>query len=164
MTEEQQPLSKTKLKQLAKEIEKLGQRLTEMGDNQFAQLEMPDDVREEVVLARETVGRGSHKRQIKHLAGVLRKQDEVVEQIQRQLDALDQVTGGEKRQFHKLEDLRDRLCDAKTFQQAFDEMIELMPQIDRNGIARLSRSVQQHADKRAAREIFRRLRDEMEKE
>ena len=67
------PLSKTKLKKLAKEVESLAKQLAELTDAAFKRLELDDELREEVILARETLGRGSHKRQIKHLAGLLRQ-------------------------------------------------------------------------------------------
>lgn len=159
--EQDLPLSKTKLKKLAKEVEELARQLTELSDQALSHLGLDEALLKEVSLARETVGRGSHKRQIKHLAGVMRQQPEEALRIKEALDALGQVALGERRQFHKLEDLRDRLCDQELFQDAFDEVLELCPNIERKTIARLARSVQQHADKRAARELFRRLRDEM---
>jgi ribosome-associated protein len=155
----EKPLSRTKKKQLAKQVEQLAHLLTELPDNQFRQLELSAELAEEAELARATRGRGSHKRQVKHLAGLLRKQEAELLQIQEQLQRLDQVARGEKREFHLLEKLRDRLCSKDSFDDAFNEMLELYPQIDRKAIARLARSVHEHADKRAFREIFRRLRD-----
>ncbi len=155
----EQPLSRTKKKQLAKQVEQLAQLLTELPDNQFRQLELSAELTEEAELARATRGRGSHKRQVKHLAGLLRKQEAELLQIQEQLQRLDQVARGEKREFHLLEKLRDRLCAKDSFDDAFNEMLERYPQIDRKAIARLARSVHEYADKRAFREIFRRLRD-----
>lgn len=153
------PLSRTKKKQQAKEVEGLAVQLTELPENQYKQLAMSDELRSEVDLARSTRGRGSHKRQIKHLAGVLRKQDEELQTLLEQLQGLDQVSRSEIREFHQLEKLRDRLCDPASFEEAFNEMLNLYPQIDRKTISRLARSVHQHADKRAFREIFKRLRD-----
>lgn len=159
--EQDLPLSKTKLKKLAKEVEGLARQLTELSEQALGHLDLDEDLHTEVAIARETVGRGSHKRQIKHLAGFMRQQPEEVLRIKDALEAQDQVALGERRQFHKLEDLRDRLCEQATFQDAFDEVVGLCPNIERKTIARLARSVQQHADKRAARELFRRLRDEL---
>lgn len=159
--EQDLPLSKTKLKKLAKEVEVLAIQLTELPDAAFKKLELPEDLHEEVVEARETLGRGSHKRQVKHLAGLLRKQPEEVIRLKHVLESLDQVALGERRQFHHLEQLRDRLCDQESFSAAFDEVLELCPNIDRKAISRLSRSVHQHNDRRASRELFRRLRDEL---
>ncbi|MDT8420503.1 MAG: ribosome biogenesis factor YjgA [Desulfuromonadales bacterium] len=155
------PLSKTRLKKLAKEVESLAVQLTELSDAAFNQFELEMDLREEVVLARETCGRGSHKRQIKHLASVLRQHPDATARIRAALQALDQVAQGDRRQFHQLEQLRDRLCDPASFQDAFDDVLQLCPAIDHKVIARLSRSVHQHNDRRAARELFRRLRDEL---
>lgn len=155
------PLSKTRLKQLAKEVEVLARQLCELSDAAFSRMALADDLREEVVLARETSGRGSHKRQIKHLAGLLRQQPEEVEKVRAALDDLDQVALGERRQFHQLEQLRDRLCDQESFPAAFEEVLILCPDIDRKSISRLARSVHQYNDRRAARELFRRLRDEL---
>lgn len=159
---DEQPLSRTKQKQLAKQIEQLAGQLVDLPENQFNQLQLTAEIGEEVELARSTRGRGSHKRQIKHLAGMLRKRDDEAQQLLEQLQDLDQVARTEKREFHQLEQLRDRLCDPGSFDAAFDEMLELYPGVDRKSIARLARSVHQHADKRAFREIFKRLRAEAE--
>ena len=159
---EELPLSKTKKKQLAKEVEKLAQQLAELPAQQLDKLELDAELAAEVAEARDTVGRGSHKRQLKHLAGLLRRDEELVERLCAAVGEIDQVKRGEVRQFHQLEEIRDRLCNAQTFQEAFDKMIILWPQIDRNGIARLARSVHNSGDKKAFREIFRRLRDAAE--
>ncbi len=160
--EEVLPLSRTKKKQQAKEIEQLAEQLSDMPENQFKRLSMSAELSEEVDLARSTKGRGSHKRQIKHLAGFLRKQDEELQQLLAQMQELDQVSRSEKKAFHDLEKLRDRLCAEASFEEAFNEMLTLYPRIDRKTISRLARSVHQHADKRAFREIFKRLRDAQE--
>lgn len=160
--EDDLPLSRTKKKQQAKQVEALAEQLATLGDNQFAQLELPDAVSHEIQLARATKGHGSKRRQVKHLAGVLRKEEEVLSAILEQMDGLDQVARAEKRQFHQLESLRERLCQQATFDTAFNEMLELFPDIDRKVIARLARSVHQHEDKRAYREIFKRLRESMQ--
>lgn len=159
--EDDLPLSRTKKKQQAKQIEQTAEQLVGLTDKQYSQIDLPVDIAREAELARATKGRSSQRRQLKHLAGMLRKSEDALEDLLRQLMNLDQVARGEKKQFHQLEKLRDRLCDDNSFTQAFDEMVELAPEIDRNAISRLARSVQQHDDRRAYREIFRRLRDEV---
>ena len=163
-SEENLPLSRTKKKQQAKEIEQLAAQLAAMPENQFRRLHIPDDLVREVALARDTKGRGSHKRQIKHLAGQLRKQDDELQQLLAQMQDLDQVARSEKKDFRQQEKLRDQLCEQSSFDAAFNEVLSLYPQIDRKAISRLARSVHQHADKRAFREIFKRLRDCQESE
>lgn len=158
--EEDLPLSRTKKKQQAKQVEQIADQLVGLSDKQYLQLDLPAIVAQEADSARVTKGHGSQRRQLKHLAGMIRKSEGAFESLMKQLANLDQVTRGEKKQFHKLEKLRDRLCAADSFAVAFDEMLELIPDIDRKAISRLARSVQQHDDRRAYREIFRRLRDE----
>ena len=161
--EDDLPLSRTKKKQQAKQIEEIAGQLVDLSDNQFSQIDLPVAIAREAELARTTKGHGSQRRQLKHLAGMLRKSEDVFESLVNQLANLDQVSRGERKQFHQLEKLRDRLCDADSFTAAFDEMLDLVPEIDRKAISRLVRSVQQHDDRRAYREIFRRLRDELNK-
>lgn len=158
--EEDLPLSRTKKKQQAKQVEQIADQLVGLSDKQYLQLDLPAIVAQEAESARVTKGHGSQRRQLKHLAGMIRKSEGAFESLMKQLANLDQVTRGEKKQFHKLEKLRDRLCAVDSFAVAFDEMLELIPDIDRKAISRLARSVQQHDDRRAYREIFRRLRDE----
>ncbi|SDZ79686.1 ribosome-associated protein [Desulfuromusa kysingii] len=154
------PLSRTKKKQQAKQIEEIAAQITNLTDKQFAQLDLPVEIAKEAELARTTKGLSSQRRQLKHLAGMIRKSEGALDNLLLQLEGLDQVSRGEKKQFHQLEKLRDRLCDVDSFAAAFAEMLELMPDIDRNTISRLARSVQHHDDRRAYRDIFRRLRDQ----
>lgn len=160
--QEDLPLSRTKKKQQAKEIEQMAELLVGLGENQFTQLELPEQVLREAEMARSTKGRSSQRRQLKHLAGMLRKIGDELDRIREQLAELDQVARTEKRQFHQLEKLRDRLCEQTSFDAAFNEMLELFPTIDRKAISRLARSVHQHEDKRAYREIFKRLREALD--
>lgn len=167
MEEEQEknlPLSRTRKKQQAKEIALLAEQLADMPENQYKRLSMSEQLDREVAIARSTKGRGSHKRQIKRLAGVLRKLEDELQLLQEQLQSMDQVSGSDKKAFHGLEKLRDRLCAQNSFEEAFAEMLNLYPQIDRKTISRLARSVHQHEDRRAFREIFKRLRDAQEAE
>lgn len=162
ISEEDLPLSRTKKKQLAKEIEKLAHRLAEMPQQQFQKLALDAELADEVEEARNTLGRGSHKRQVKYLAGLLREREDELPALMESLEDVDQVKRTEKRQFHKLEEIRDRLCESASFDDAFAEMTRLWPDVDRGGISRLARSVHNSGDKKAYREIFRRLRDAAE--
>jgi len=158
--EDDLPLSRTKKKQQAKQIEEIAEQLVGLTDNQFSKLDLSVTIAQEAKQARLTKGRSSQRRQLKRLAGILRKSEEDLESLLEQLANLDQVARGDKKQFHQLEKLRDRLCDADSFAAALTEMVELTPEIDQKAISRLARSVHQHEDRRAYREIFRRLRDE----
>lgn len=145
-------------KREAKAVEQMAQRLADLPEAGLAKLQLPPNLAREVNLARSTQGHSSRKRQIKHLAGVLRHQDEQRGVIEAALDGQQLEQRRETLAFHHLEALRDRLCNVSSSEAALAEIREAYPQIDTGKLANLARSVHENADKRAAREIFRRLR------
>lgn len=159
-----QPLSRTKKKQQAQQIAELAGQLCELSDNRFGRIDLPAEIVAEAQTVRQTGGRGSHKRQLKYLAALLRENPDAVESLRLQLEGMDQVDRSDKKQFHSLEQMRDRLCDPQQFDQACAELQDQAPQLDIKTIMRLAQSVHQHGDRRASREIFKRLRDEMVKD
>ncbi len=155
-------VSKTQRKKQAKEVEQVAEQLVAMTASQIQAFALPDTIARELKLARATEGRSSQRRQIKHLAGVLRKNEEVFDGIVQQLNAVDQVARQDRKQFHQIEDLRDRLCQEATFPEACKDLQELLPRINMKIISRLARSVHEHDDRRAYRDIFKRIKQEVE--
>ena len=145
-------------KREAKAVEQLAQRLADLSDAELTKLPQDPELTKEIELARNTRGHGSRKRQIKHLAGLLRGHDEQREAIETALDGQAVIQRQETLAFHHLEELRDRLCVEKTFADALAEVRTSYPNLDDGKLARLARSVHEFSDKKAAREIFRRLR------
>lgn len=151
-------------KREAKAIEQMAQELADMSEIELAKLPMNDELAKEVELARNTKGHSSRKRQIKHLAGFLRKHEDGREAVATALEGHAVSQRQETLAFHHLEDLRDRLCETTSFDAALTEIRSLYPVIDDKKLARLARSVHENNDKKAAREIFRRLRKAAETE
>lgn len=145
-------------KREAKAVEQLAQRLANLSDAELARLPQSPELTKEIELARNTRGHSSRKRQVKHLAGLLRGHDEQREEIEAALDGQAVSQRQETLAFHHLEELRDRLCAIATFDEALTEVRTTYPQLDDGKLARLAGSVHDHNDKRAAREIFRHLR------
>lgn len=145
-------------KREAKAIEELAQRLTEISDSELGKLPKSTELSKEIELARNTRGHSSRKRQIKHLAGILRGHEAQRLAIEAALDGQAIVQRQETLDFHHLEELRDRLCAKATCEAALAEVRALYPHLDDSKLARLASSVHEHNDKKAAREIFRRLR------
>jgi len=145
-------------KREAKAVEQLAQRLADLSDSELATLPQDPELAREIALVRSTSGHSSRKRQIKHLAGLLRREDEKRERITEALDGQAVTQRREILAFHHREDLRDRLCSAATFEATLAEIRAAYPQIDDGKLSRLAGSVHEHGDKRAAREIFRMLR------
>ena len=150
--------SRSAKKRAAKAVETVAAQLIELPEATWAKVPAPPELREEIELARRTESHGARKRQMKHLAGVLRRHDEEAAVIQEFLEGLDQVQRQDKEAFHLLEELRDRICEPEQSAAALAEAERLLPSIDRAGLARLARAVHTGNDRKAYREIFRRLR------
>ncbi len=145
-------------KRQAKAIEELAQNLTDLPEAELARLPMEPELAKEVETARNTKGHSSRKRQVKHLAGFLRRHEVLCERIKTAFDGQAVSQRQETLAFHHLEELRDRLCIAESFATALAETRQNYPHLDNKKISRLAHAVHEHGDKKAAREIFRRLR------
>jgi ribosome-associated protein len=145
-------------KREAKSVELLAQKLADLPETELARLPSDPALAKEIELTRQTTGHSSRKRQIKHLAGLLRRDDEIRVAIETALDRQAVSHRQETLAFHELENLRDRLCNKASFAAALQEVRASYPLIDDSKITRLAGSVHEHGDRRAAREIFRRLR------
>ncbi len=145
-------------KREAKEVELLAQKLADIPDAELASLPKGPELAREIDQARNTKGHSSRKRQVKHLAGYLRRHEEQREAIEAALDGQAVMQRQETLAFHHLEELRDRLCSVTGFDAAITEVRTSYPHIDDRKLARLAHAVHEHGDKKAAREIFRRLR------
>jgi ribosome-associated protein len=156
--DEQRTPSKSAKKRAAKEIEELAKQLAEVSDAAFGRLPLTAELLEEVRLARATKAHGARKRQIQHLAAVLRKHEQESEALRAHLDGLNQVHYQDQKQFHALEELRDRLCLPASCPEALEEVRRTLPAADAAALGRLAKAVHLSNDKRAAREIFRLLR------
>ncbi len=154
--------SRSAKKRAAKEVETVATQLAELSEPAWVKLPVPDELRKEIELARKTQGHSSRKRQLKHLAGVLRRHEEETEEIRAYLDGLHQVQLQDQRSFHLLEALRDRICDQQQSAAALDEAGAMFPGLDQAALVRLARSVHNNGDRKAFREIFRRLKNAQE--
>jgi ribosome-associated protein len=159
---DEQGQSRTARKRAAHAVEDLAWQLVELPDSQWRKLPVDEELREEIALARNTQGHGSRKRQTRHLAALLRQREDAMATVREFLDAFGQQTQQQTELFHQLELLRDRLCQPDTFAAALEEAAAI-PGVNSETLANLARSVHTGGDKRAAREIFRRLRAAREK-
>ena len=148
--------NKSALKRAALAVEKLASRLVELSPAQLDRLRLPEDIMQGVRLAARIVNGNARSRQIKYLAAQLRNDEDLTGRLKAFFDGEEQRDGESIRRFHGLEDLRDRLCASGTCAQALEELHDVFSKSDLETIARLARSAQE-GDRRAAREIFRRL-------
>ncbi|MEZ4483631.1 MAG: ribosome biogenesis factor YjgA [Syntrophotaleaceae bacterium] len=156
---EQLPPSRSAKKRAAKAIEELAAALVGMAEADYRRLPLAGALAEELQQARAIKAHGARKRQLKHLAGMLREDDRNREQIETFMAELEQGQRQNTEGFHRLEELRQGLCDPVRSTETLAEIERTLPGIDTAKIHRLAKSVQNSADKRAFREIFRMLRD-----
>jgi ribosome-associated protein len=157
----QQPsaISRSARKRDAKEIEVLAQALVALPAAEFANLPAPAPILAEVAKARITKGHGSLKRQVKFVAGLLRQDLDVAEQLSAFVAGEHQQQRDETRLAHQLEGLRERLCAEATRADALIEVGELFGGIDMLGLKKLLANYRGVADKKNYRQIFRCLRE-----
>ncbi len=152
--ESSQP-SKSALKRAAKEVEAVAEQLAV---ETLPALDLPPELREEIQLAQRTKGHGARKRQIKHLAGLLRERPDELAAIQLYLLGESELQRKEQKVFHQVEAWRDRLCDPTGAEAALREITPQTPELDHRELTKLSRAAC-NGDRTAARKIFRMLRE-----
>ncbi len=146
-------------KREAKAVEQLAERLVELPEAELPNLPLSEELEAELKGVRQTRGHSSRKRSIKHFAGMLRRDDEARQALQEAMLQFDMKHGQETAVHHDLERLRERLCSPDEHDAALQEVAANFPSVDRKALQRLVKSVQHGNDKKAYREIFRRLRD-----
>lgn len=137
--------------------------LSELPAARLDTLGLPDAVREEIVEVQRTPSHIAHKRQLAHLAKLMRAHDEEEFAAARAALANDRATNArEAAVLHRLEDLRARLL-GDDGDAALTGLIAAHPGIDHQRLRALIRQSrrEREANKppRAQRELFRLLRE-----
>jgi ribosome-associated protein len=150
--------SRSAKKRAAKGVEDLAMRLADLAQADFRRLPLQGDLRRELEAARAIRAHGARKRQIKHLAGLLRRDEENQAAVEEFLTEVDSGHRRDAEHFHLLEELRERLCDPVRREAALEEIRQSMPGPDFEKVRRLAEAAQGGTDKRAFRELFRILK------
>lgn len=159
-----EPKSKSQVKREMHALQKLGEELVGLSAAELARIDLPDELREAVALAQRLNQRGARKRQLQYIGRLMRDVDP--EPLQRDLDRLRNRDAAQTAQFHRIERWRDRLLEEGD--AALEALFADHPHLDRQHVRQLLRNAlhEQKTDKppRAARELFRYLRDALEDE
>jgi len=140
----------------------LAKKLVELPPSRVAKLELPDEVQGEIANVRKITSHIARKRQLAHLAKLMRRHDEETFAAARAALANERAAGArEAASMHRLEELRERLLiegDA-----GLSELIAKHPALDRQHLRALIRQArsEREANKpmHAYRELFRILRE-----
>ncbi|MEP6607504.1 MAG: ribosome biogenesis factor YjgA [Burkholderiaceae bacterium] len=156
-----EPASKSELKRQMHALQTLGEQLVGLNADQFARLDLPDELRDAVAFAHRVSGREARRRHMQYLGKLMRRVD--ADSIRA---SLERVTGESRvavSLMHRAESWRDRLLDDD---QALTAFITENPDADVQGLraairaARREREIQQPP--RHSRELYRRLHQHLE--
>jgi ribosome-associated protein len=150
--------SRSARKRAAQAVETLAFALVELAEADLARLCAPKDILAALHEARATRGHGARKRQVKYLAGRLRRRPDAVAELEAFMAGLDEQHLQEQATFHALEELRGRLCDPATRAEALDEAARRLPGIDLAQLDQLARRARDGTDRHAFRAVFQLLK------
>jgi ribosome-associated protein len=156
--EEELPPSKTKIKKQMHELRDLGKELTELGKDQLAQLDIPENLRDAIREMKNINKFGAIKRQMQYIGKLMRDVDPAP--ILARLDAWKGKSQHHIAYMHLLERWRDRLLESDA---ALTELLATHPQADAQHLRALIRNAQKEIEAgkppKNFREIFQVLRD-----
>jgi ribosome-associated protein len=156
--EEELPPSKTKIKKQMHELRNLGEELTELGKDQLAQLDIPENLRDAIREMKNINKFGAQRRQMQYIGKLMRDVDTAP--ILAKLDAWKGKSQHHIAYMHQLERWRDRLLESDT---ALTELLAAHPQADAQRLRTLIRNAQKEMEAQKPpknfREIFQVLRE-----
>jgi ribosome-associated protein len=156
--EEELPPSKTKIKKQMHELRDLGKELTELGKDQLAQLDLPENLRDAIREMRNINKFGAIKRQMQYIGKLMRDVDTAP--ILAKLDAWKGKSQHHIAYMHQLERWRDRLMESDA---ALTELLAAHPESDAQRLRTLIRNAQKEIEANKPpknyREIFQVLRE-----
>ncbi|BBO73648.1 UPF0307 protein [Desulfosarcina widdelii] len=151
--------SRTQLKKEAIALQKIGEKLVQLSDEQIRRMDLTTRLIEAISDIRPMTSRGARRRQMQYIGSLMRDVD--VAPIEQALLEIEQGEYQRARDFHRLEAWRDRLVDGDD--EAMMEILDALPKADRQRLGQLVRSArkekQNNKHPKSARNLFRYLRD-----
>lgn len=152
-------VSKSQRKREMDELQHLGTELLGFTDDALRQLDLPDDLLDAIRTAKHINTHGARKRQIQYIGKLMREIDATP--IRQALETRDLQKSTLTREFHLLEDLREKLLVHGD--SALPEVLAHFPRADRQHLRKLVRQARREHETgqppRASRLVFRYLRE-----
>ncbi|MFN2257622.1 MAG: ribosome biogenesis factor YjgA [Desulfuromonadaceae bacterium] len=149
--------SRSARKRQAHEVEDLARDLVDMKKAEVACLKLAPQFLAVVERAR-GLSKGARKREIKHLAGMLRSDEAQLEQVRSFQLGVSEQQLEEKRLHHTLERWRDGLCNPEQRSSIRAEIMAALPGLGSVALDKLVCEYQGPGDKKRYRQIFTLLR------
>jgi ribosome-associated protein len=151
--------SRTRAKKEDHALQRLGEQLVDLSSGQLQQIDMPNEIREAIGLARQTTAHGARNRQIKYIGGLLREVD--LTPIRDALEDIRRGDCGKALAFKKIEKWRDALKEGNP--ALIDEILACCPDAERQRLTQLARNAKKEFEAEkgvtACRLLFRYLKE-----
>jgi len=150
--------SRTRLKKEATALQKMGEKLVLLSDDQLDRMDLPTGLLEAIQTVRAIKSHGARRRQMQYIGSLMRKVD--AEPIEQALLAIEQGDYQQAKAFHRIEAWRDQLVNGDD--DLIQEILDTFPDADRSRLGQLVRSARKEKEKNAppksARNLFRYLK------
>lgn len=150
--------SRTQLKKEAAALQKTGEKLVRLADDQLNRMKLPTALVEAIQAVRPMKSHGARRRQMQYIGTLMRRLD--VAPIEQALMEIEQGAYRQAQAFHRIEAWRDQLVAGND--AVVDEILETFPDVDRQRLGQLVRSArkekQRKAPPKSARNLFRYLK------
>jgi len=150
--------SRTQLKKEAEALQKIGEKLAELSDDQLSRMGVPPTLMEAIRAVRRMKSHGARRRQMQYIGTLMRRMD--ITAIEQGLLEIEQGAYRQASAFHRIEDWRDRLLAGDD--ALMDEILAKFADADRQRLANLVRNARKEKEKnapsRSARHLFRYLK------
>lgn len=160
--EETEYVSKSQMKRDMLALQVLGGKLLELSADRLEKLNLPDNLKNAVLQARQMKAHGAKRRQLQYIGRLMRDADAGA--IQTQYDSITQYSAKSVQQLHKIEQWRERLL--REGDEAIQALLDEFPGIDRNHLRQLVRTAKQEQSQskppKAFRKIFQLIKSELE--
>lgn len=154
--------SKSQVKREMHALLDMGKELVNLSKEQFAKIDLPEEIRDAVVEARNIHQHGAHKRQLQYIGKRLRSVD--AEHIREQIDTLAGHSKQAAAALHHIERWRDQLLDEGD--SALEALVTEYSSADRQYLRQLIRNAKKEKKEnkppKSARALFQYLRGLME--
>lgn len=150
--------SRTRLKKEAAALQKMGERLVGLSDEQLERMDLPAQLIGAIRDVRPMKSHGARRRQMQYIGTLMRRVD--TQPIEQALLEIEQGDYRQKKAFHRIEAWRDRLVAGDD--DLIDEIVDALPEASRQRLGQLVRSARKEKEKNAppksARNLFRYLK------
>ena len=151
--------SRTETKNEDRALQELGKQLVSLSSEQPANIDVPEELLEAVMVARKTRKRGAKRRQMQYIGRLMRNIDP--EPIRNALENIRLGDLDKARSFHKIEQWRDAIKAGE--EQVIEEILASCPGAERQRLTQLARNARHDAQKgkgvKSSRMLFRYLKE-----